>query len=340
MAVHGIDYRLQFRQIPAHLLMLATDLTIIDVSDTFLDNTGTVRDQIVGRHVFDVFPAPDEQRKQMECAFLAAAGGERTAIEEMLYAIPDASAPDGMREAWWSNVNMPIFAGDGRVSHVVQVGQDVTALVKEQQLKSAIQSELQHRIGNLLTLVLAVAKRTADNETDLDGFLVRFSERLQALARTQSYLVGDNWRGASLHVLVRHHLGAYVDGSDDRLLLDGPPLWVQAEHAQSISMALHELATNCAKYGAFSGPDGRVHISWSGTPREDFAFSWTEEHPLPAGTPPREGFGSMILTRIFPGQMGGVGERRFLPTGFRYTLTPARGIDAPAPGRHEDSARA
>ena len=323
MPAPPIDYEAQFQKIPAHLLVLGTDLRIIDVNEKFIENTGRSRAELIGRHVFDVFPAADAQRAQMETAFRKAVAGERTDIREMHYAIPDPTGPEGaMREAWWSNTNVPVFTETGEVSHVVQVAEDVTALVKEQQLKNAILGELQHRIGNLLTVVLAVAKRTADNEDDLEGFLERFSDRLHALAKTQTYLVGENWQGGSLHALVEHHLSVHDNGEPERIVLDGPSVWVSAEQAQSISMALHELATNCAKYGAFSAPQGRVRISWAGRPRDGFRFHWIEEHANAGEQPTREGFGSMILTRIFPSQMGGVAERHFLPTGFRYQVAP------------------
>jgi PAS domain S-box-containing protein len=156
--------------------------------------------------------------------------------------------------------------------------------------------EVNHRAKNMLSLVAAVARQTASAGTD--DFLDRFSERLRSLAASQDLLVQTEWRGTDLAALVRSQLLHFRDLLGRRILLDGPPVEVSPQATQALGMALHELATNAAKYGALSNAAGRVEIAWrhfeeDGVQR--FSISWTEKDGPAVKAPVRKGFGGRVV---------------------------------------------
>lgn len=121
--------------------------------------------------------------------------------------------------------------------------------------------EVNHRSKNMLAVVQAIARQTVA-ATPKD-FIDRFAERIEALAASQDLLVKNDWKGVDLQDLARSQLGHFKDLVDKRIELRGPRLFVSASAAQTIGMALHELATNAGKYGALSDGCGRVEVDWS-----------------------------------------------------------------------------
>src|SRR5262249_44343311 len=124
--------------------------------------------------------------------------------------------------------------------------------------------ELTHRSKNLLAVIQAMARQTARHVGTIDAFLEQFSARLQALARSHDLLVQEEWHGVSLAELVRSQLAPYLDRSGSQITVDGPSVMWRREAAQSLGLALHELAVNAVRLGALSTPAGHVSITWSG----------------------------------------------------------------------------
>ena len=125
-----------------------------------------------------------------------------------------------------------------------------------------IMRELTHRSKNLLAVIQAMARQTARHTVTTEAFLEQFSARVQALAASHDLLVQESWHGASLSELVRSQLGPYLDREGSQVTVDGPALLLNPEAAQSLSLAIHELATNSEKYGALSSPSGQVAVTW------------------------------------------------------------------------------
>lgn len=321
MSVKLSDYQTLFEVLPAHAMILDRELRFVDVNDTFVQNTGVARKDLIGRFVFDVFPAEDNEREPIEAAFRKTLNGEATRVENLHYAVPDPKAEEGaFRDIWWTVSHAPITDETGAVTHLVQIGENVTEQVKNQQLKDAVLGELQHRMQNLYTLVLSIAKQTADHEDNFEPFLKSFTDRIRSLSTTQNLFTGRNWNSLTLGSLVASHLAPFDNSHGDRITVNGPDLEVSPDDAQAISMALHELTTNAVKYGAFAHDGGTLSVSWTGEPRDDFEFSWREDGLKDVAEPTRLGFGSMILTRIFPSQMDGEAARQFADTSFTYKL--------------------
>ncbi|MEQ6247274.1 HWE histidine kinase domain-containing protein [Sulfitobacter sp. HNIBRBA3233] len=319
------DYRRHFRSLPAQLIILDRDLRVTDANDTFVDNTIGDRDALIGAYVFDVLPSPDNLREPIETALRAALEGEETHVEELYYPVPDPDAgPGAVRDVWWRATHRPLRDTDGNITHVVQFAEPITERIRAQKLSAAILDELEHRIGNLMALVLTIAKRIGRASGDFDSFMPRFEARVMSLAATQKLLTGENWRQVTMQELAEKHLAPYRSASaSSEIVMRGPRLNVTAPQAQAISMALHELTTNSAKYGALATAGAILEIEWSGVPEEDFRLEW-KETGLSLGAPPtRTGFGSEILTTIFPAQMSADAHKHIDGSSFTYMLETA-----------------
>jgi two-component sensor histidine kinase len=153
----------------------------------------------------------------------------------------------------------------------------------------------------------------------------RFSQRVQALAANHDLLVRNQWRGIDVSSLVRVQLAHFEDLVGQRILLKGDPLRVASTAAQSIAMAIHELATNAAKHGALSDQNGHVNIDWDVLQKsggdDRFTISWVE-HGGPAVTAPaRRGFGSRVIKEMAELSLDGDVEFDYAPSGLTWRLT-------------------
>ena len=125
-----------------------------------------------------------------------------------------------------------------------------------------VMRELSHRTKNLLAVIVAMVRQTARTSTDVTVLQSQLIQRLQSLSASHDLLVAEDWTGASLEELVRAVLQPFIGISSDALECRGQPVFVNATAAQNLGLALHELATNAAKYGALSTSAGRVRVTW------------------------------------------------------------------------------
>ena len=309
------------RDMPASVMVLDRDLRFVMASDLYLKTVGLRLDDLLGRHVFEAFPEDPVRRQPLEASMRLALAGEGNAIERLAYSIPDPADRTRKTEAWWRCRHNPLLNADGSVSHVVQITENITELVRTEDLKDAIGHELHHRVSNLLSLVQIVARRTAANSETMRDFLDRFDERLQSMARTHSYLVGVNWNRMSIRELVARQLQHGHDDLATQMHIDGPDIMLGASEAQMLSMAIHELTTNALKYGALRDESGRLEVSWSHHAERGYRFSWVERLTRETSPSARTGFGSMILDSIVPIQLKGTAVRDIAPDGLRYEIT-------------------
>lgn len=154
-------------------------------------------------------------------------------------------------------------------------------------------NELNHRVKNTLATVQAIAGQTlAGAPAELREC---FLARLLALGRANDLLLEKDWRGATLGAITDLVVKPHGGEADGRFVISGPDLELPPKAATSVALALHELATNAAKYGALSAPDGRVELSWE--TGDDFVLRWREIGGPPAVTPGRSGFGTRLIER-------------------------------------------
>ena len=166
-------------------------------------------------------------------------------------------------------------------------------------------AELQHRVRNILTVVRSVFSRSAEASDDLESLVDHYDGRLAALARTQVTVTQGEQGTADLENIVRDELlsVAVVDGP--RVVIDGPDVLLPSKIAELLGLAVHELATNAVKYGAFKIPDGRLDVTWRLADDRTLDFRWRERGvPTVAVGSLREGFGRELLEKVLPYQLG------------------------------------
>jgi two-component sensor histidine kinase len=165
--------------------------------------------------------------------------------------------------------------------------------------------ELHHRVKNLLTTAQSLATLSARSAQDPRSFAAQFGARLRALARTHTLLLEEPGGTLDLAALLAEVVAPYRLGLG-RITLAGPSLRLPEEVAVPIGMVLHELATNAAKYGALSVPQGRLAIDWrvEEAPRR-LVLDWAERGGPRVAPPEQEGFGSQLLRRALSGSPGG-----------------------------------
>jgi two-component sensor histidine kinase len=182
--------------------------------------------------------------------------------------------------------------------------------------------EVNHRAKNLLTVVQVIARHTAKSSRPED-FAERLIQRLQGLSQSQDLIVGGDWQQVALADLVRAQLNQLGVAIAERVHIAGEPVTVTPAAAQSIGMALHELASNALKYGALSSNDGQVSIAWlrsrQGQGRR-FLMTWSEHAGPPVPTPKYRGFGRMLIEEITAAAVGGEVECRFERSGMYWKL--------------------
>ncbi len=209
--------------------------------------------------------------------------------------------------------------GEGYFTGIIR---DVTQRKRREEKINVLLREVNHRSKNMLSLVQAIASQTAAR--DPAEFVRHFSERIRALAASQDLLVKSQWQGISIEELVKSQLAYFSDLLGSRIELKGPPLRIAAPAAQSIGMALHELATNAGKYGALSTGTGRIAIGWSlgGGPSGTLRFSlrWTESGGPAVSAPRHRGFGSIVVETMPRMELDAGVELHYAPEGLRWHL--------------------
>jgi two-component sensor histidine kinase/putative methionine-R-sulfoxide reductase with GAF domain len=195
-----------------------------------------------------------------------------------------------------------------------------------QNQQSFLIRELHHRVKNTLATVQAVVGATARSTSSIEEFYKAFVGRIISLANTHSLLTEALWQTASLREILEKELIPYNDARGERIELEGPDVKLPSEIAVPIGMAIHELTTNAAKYGALSMRSGKVSVMWSVYGEGDdkrLSLSWVERGGPRVAQPGRQGFGSRLLHRVLTTQLNAEVKVDYDPTGLRVS------IDAP-----------
>ncbi|WP_081744126.1 HWE histidine kinase domain-containing protein [Ensifer aridi] len=195
---------------------------------------------------------------------------------------------------------MPL--GDRRL--VLESTRDITDQKRWERRRQLLLGEMSHRVKNTLAVVQSLARQTLRTGDSNEDFVERFDGRLSALASSHKLLVDSEWAGAELAALALSQLEAYAGGDPRRLKIEGEPVTLTPDIATPFGLVLHELATNAAKYGALSTPQGRVTLSWKlnhGNNGRRLTVVWKERGGPPVEPPTRQGFGGVLIEKGLPG---------------------------------------
>jgi PAS domain S-box-containing protein len=197
----------------------------------------------------------------------------------------------------------PVADPQGKIVGASKIARDITERTRTEAQISLLAREAEHRTKNILATVQATVHLT-QSET-IDGLKSTIEGRIQALANVHALFVQSRWEGANLSKLVTQELSPYCQDVEARARIEGPDLLLEPYAAQTIAITLHELATNAAKYGALSVPDGRVHVAWSGVDKAHLILRWTETGGRLVTPPTRKGFGTRVMERMIREQLKG-----------------------------------
>ena len=212
----------------------------------------------------------------------------------------------------------PVRDEAGRVVGASKIARDIRERKAAEERQQLLLAELNHRVKNTLALIQAMARQTAGRAGSVAAFMNVFEGRLQALAAAHELLAVTSWGGASLPGLVRRALGPHT--AEGRIVVAVEEVTVPASLAQDLALALHELATNAAKYGALSVPGGRVIIAGGVSDDREIGLAWREMGGPPAEPPARPGFGMLLLTHMLGHGHGGRVELDWRRDGLACTI--------------------
>jgi len=216
---------------------------------------------------------------------------------------------------WFLSRAMPIRDEAGNITDWFGTNTDITEQREQAEQIRLLLGEVNHRSKNMLATVQAIARRTASADA---AFIEQFEKRIAGLSVNQDILVRREWREVPLDELVTLQL-RFLGKTENQLEVKGPELHLKPRAAETIGMALHELATNSIKYGALSVEDGRVGIGWAVDPEGGFTMWWEESGGPPVSPPDRTGFGT-ILIRDIPRSLGADVTLDYAPGGVKWTL--------------------
>ncbi len=225
---------------------------------------------------------------------------------------------------------LPYRGSDSVVSGTLITFLDVTSVVRAEQHQRLLVDELNHRVKNMLTVVVSLAAQTLRRSDSLEAFRDAFLGRVHALSASYALLSREQWVSVRLGDVVEEELRPFAAADGTRCVLEGPAVQLTPAAALAFGMAVHELATNAVKYGAFSQPEGRVHVSWRlssgdgvltpGLPAIWLILDWTETGGPPVRPPEHGGFGTVLIERGLSHELGGSATLDFRPEGLQARL--------------------
>jgi len=294
----------------------------LDLRYTWANTSETQVGSIVGRTDDDLLPAADRE------PVLAL---KRRVIAEKIPASAEIGVGEGRDRRWYDLHVEPNLSADGEVTGITGASIDVTHRRRNEEQMRLVMRELTHRTKNLLTVVIAIARQTANHATTVDEYVPALIARLRALSAAQDLIVADDWAGVDIADLVRVLVGQYVPPQSERLRLEGPPIILSPEASQNLGLAIHELAANAARFGALSNATGRLAVHWHvrhGKGEDLLALTWTERGgPAVLDRPSRRGFGMTVIERNLTRALGAEVDIAFEEAGLRVEVVlPLRGV--------------
>ncbi|WP_174274873.1 HWE histidine kinase domain-containing protein [Sphingomonas bacterium] len=305
--------------------MIFTDVEpghpVIFANDAFLKLTGYAREEVLAKSFQSLLAlgVDSETMPIVEAAF----GGECDRDPEIHYKRKNGS------EFWASMFVSPVCDESGTVvQHFVSFA-DLTDHRQDNARCKMLIDELNHRVKNTLSTVQSIVTQALRRPAEPEAIREAIESRILALSRSHDLLTNSNWEGAGLHDLVDTALHPFevVAGHGERFTIVGDNVHLSPKTALSVAIALHELATNAVKYGAFSNDAGKIAIDWtvSSAVEDRLVLRWRERDGPPVTPPTHKGFGSWVIERGLAHELGGKVTLEYLSHGVACT------IDIPVP---------
>jgi PAS domain S-box-containing protein len=256
---------------------------------------------------------PDD-REATRAAFAAACDPAKRALYDVEYRA--VGREDGIVR-WVDAKGRAIFDAAGNCVRVIGTAIDITKRKQAEERQLLLAREVDHRARNALAVVQAIVRLT--KSATKEGYVKAVEGRIQALAQAHTLLSESRWQGADVRRLAMEEIAPYCGSDPARMQMEGAPVSLSPERSQSLALVLHELATNSAKYGALSVPEGRLAVRWS-VDCGVLTFNWEEAGGPPVTAPGSHGFGTKIMNASIKHQIGGNVAWDWRPSGLHCTL--------------------
>ena len=313
-----IDFKDVFMHSLAANAIMDSKFTLIEVNDAYCALIDRHAEDLIGQTGHALFAGDDGREEQIVALFEKALDGQYSGPIEFYCPADDLAC--GTEDRWWRLDCVPlppdVVHGPIFMLHL----ENATERVAVRERRDSYASELQHRIGNVLTLVQIIARRTIQTSDDLDSFASAFENRIKGLGKTHAFLSGAHWDGMTVRQIIEQQIKTNGLEGSDAIEIVGPPWRLSVLHAQTFAMAMQELISNAADHGALSIPGGRVRISWDNPKDDSYSFIWKEYGLSHLVAPEKHGFGLQMIDRLLPGQLGGKSVMAWTPEGFHYIL--------------------
>jgi PAS domain S-box-containing protein len=311
LAEESAQFRHLFMQAPGFIAILTEPAHIFAFCNTAYQQLIGHR-EVMGKPIREALPEVVEQGfvDLLDQVFDSGEAFVGTGVSVLLQRTPGAKP----EERFVDFVYQPIRDVNGTVTGIFVEGSDVTDRIRAQQQQRLLLDELNHRVKNTLANVQSIAAQTLRTTPEPEAFRRAFEARLMALSATHNLLTASTWTGADLEDVLLIELQPH---GNDHYRLSGPAVQLSAQEALTFGLVFHELATNAAKYGALSHPDGCVKVTWEVLPgpRPRLSLEWRESGGPTVLPPSRRGFGSRLIERSVRTDLDGKAEVEFEPKG-------------------------
>ncbi|MDB5430346.1 MAG: sensor histidine kinase [Caulobacter sp.] len=312
-------FRLMADGAPAPVWVTTAEGPVEFVNRAFCEYAGLAREDLLGNAWLGMVHPDDIP------GFAAARAAARAQAVPQPYTVEARFRNARGEWRWMSAISRPRFDEAGVFQGYVGIAMDMTDIRAAEARQQLMINELNHRVKNTLATVQSLAEQTARLAPTKEEFKDKFLARLMALNAAHNRLTQSSWDWTSLAELAGDQLALH--GAGARLTASGPPLRLPPRAALSISLALHELATNAVKYGALQGETGRVSLTWSVRPGEGgesgdpiIDLEWREDGGPSVVAPTSKGFGSRLLETLGR-NLGGQARLDYRPQGLRWTAS-------------------
>jgi PAS domain S-box-containing protein len=278
------------------VMALDRDLCFVFANAAYCKALGRTFAQIRGQYVFDVYEAPpaDQESFKRKCGLTFAGAITRSEIQTALVQDEEGRT----RSVYWQATQEPFLDENGMVRYVLQRIEDVTHLVELQRSHDIVSAELDHRVKNLISVILATARITSPMASSVEQYTDEFCARVESMARIYDRMSSAGWRGLSLRSLFEEELTQVASRQPIQYSLKGKDIQLSLKATKDGGMIIHEFVANAAKYGCFAQPGGRLDVEWSISDAK-LRVLWVETGGGVGATPRKAGFGTK-LTEMLP----------------------------------------
>jgi PAS domain S-box-containing protein len=305
----------------------------IRVNDAITTMTGWSREDLMGRRLFQNTHPGDKDAD--EASYLRQVAGELD-----FYSVERRFICKDGRTIWCFVRSSTVRDAQGKFLYCVRVIHDITERKAAEERQKLLIDELNHRVKNTLATVQSLATQTAHGTDSPAAFREAFEGRLIALSQAHDQLTRRHWGSAELRDIVVGATAPYAGDAPGRVETEGDTITIRPRAALTLALALLDLTTNAAKYGALSVPDGRVMVRWhiqSASPQPLLALEWCEYDGPPVTAPTRRGFGTRFIEGSVASELQGTARLAFDAAGLRCTMavpltTATAAIEVGRPG--------